>query len=46
VCVTTRDQRASMPIVEPLEREVNLTRGWWTKWEKVKKVHLDVVEEL
>jgi hypothetical protein len=46
VCVTTWDQRANMPIAEPLEKEVNLTRGWWTKWEKVKKVHLDVVEEL
>ncbi len=28
------------------EREVSLTRGRRTKWEKEKKVHLDVIEKL
>jgi len=45
VCVTTQGQRASMLVEEPLAREVNPTRGRRTKWEKEKKVHLDVVEE-
>jgi hypothetical protein len=35
-----------MPIEEPLERDVNPTRGQQTKWKKEKKVHLDVVKEL
>ncbi len=35
-----------MLVEEPLAREVNPTRGHQTKWEKEKKVHLDVVEEL
>jgi hypothetical protein len=35
-----------MLVKEPLEKEVNLTRSQQTKWEKEKKVHLDVVEEL
>ncbi len=46
VCVTTWGQRTSMLVKEPLEKEVNLTRSQQTKWEKEKKVHLDVVEEL
>jgi hypothetical protein len=35
-----------MPIEEPPKREVNPIRGQQTKWEKEKKVHLDVVKEL
>ncbi len=46
VCVTTQGQRASMLVEEPPEREVSPTRGRETKWEKEKKVHLDVVDEL
>jgi hypothetical protein len=46
VCVTTRGQRASMPVEEPPHKEISPTRGRQTKWEKKRKVHLDVVEEL
>ncbi len=46
VCVTTWGQKASMLVKEPLEKEVNPTRGQRTEWEKENKVHLDVVEEL
>jgi hypothetical protein len=35
-----------MPIEEPSHREVSPTRGQQTKWEKEKKVHLDVIKEL
>jgi hypothetical protein len=34
-----------MLVEEPLARKVNPTRGQQTKWEKEKKVHLDVVEK-
>jgi hypothetical protein len=35
-----------MLVQEPLEKKVIPTSGRQTKWEKEKKVHLDVVEEL
>jgi hypothetical protein len=35
-----------MLIEEPPKREVSPTRGSQTKWEKEKKVHLNVNEEL
>jgi hypothetical protein len=46
MCVTMWGQRASMLVDEPLERGLSLTKGWQTKWEKEKKVHLDVIKEL
>ncbi len=46
MCVTTRGQKANMLVQEPLEKKVIPTSGRQTKWEKEKKVHLDVVEEL
>jgi hypothetical protein len=35
-----------MLIEEPPKKEISPTRGWRTKWEKEKKVHLGVVKEL
>lgn len=48
VLVTIRGQRARMPEekLEEREREISLIRGQWTKWEREKMVHWDVIKEL
>ncbi len=35
-----------MLVQDPPHKEVNPTKGGQTKWEKEKKVHLDIVEDL
>jgi hypothetical protein len=29
-----------------LEKDVNLTRGQWMKWEKEKLIHQEIIDEL